>query len=132
MSALIIVSGVLWNLRSEVARACHPGRAVGLHANSINRRSWLGILRRAAGHIRFVGRTDNKARTTRVSRLKCAQMRQSRPCTLVAGGLVALAALSVARAQSANPVCQRLEAQLTSLDRGNADPARAEQIRRSE
>jgi len=59
-------------------------------------------------------------------------MRQSRPCTLVAGGLAALTALSVAHAQSANPVCQRLEAQLASLDRGNADPARAEQIRRSE
>ena len=35
-------------------------------------------------------------------------------------------------AQSANPTCQRLEAQLTSLDRGNADPARADQIRRAE
>jgi Protein of unknown function (DUF2865) len=41
-------------------------------------------------------------------------------------------ALSVAHAQSTSPVCQRLEAQLASLDRGNADPARAEQIRRSE
>lgn len=59
-------------------------------------------------------------------------MRQSRPSTLVAGGLVALAALSAAHGQSTNPVCQRLEAQLASLDRGNADPARAEQIRRSE
>src|SRR5262249_49513331 len=59
-------------------------------------------------------------------------MRQSRPSTLVAGGLVALAALSAAHGQSTNPVCHRLEAQLASLDRGNADPARAEQIRRSE
>ncbi len=32
----------------------------------------------------------------------------------------------------ANPTCQRLEAQLTSLDRGNSDPARAERIRRTE
>lgn len=32
----------------------------------------------------------------------------------------------------ASPVCQRLEAQLASLDRGNADPARADQIRRAE
>src|SRR5262245_66538888 len=59
-------------------------------------------------------------------------MRQSRPCTLVAGGLLVFAALSVAHAQSSNPMCQRLEAQLASIDRGNADPARAEQIRRTE
>jgi hypothetical protein len=31
-----------------------------------------------------------------------------------------------------NPVCARLEGQLASLDRGNVDPARAEQIRRYE
>ncbi|MBB1093185.1 DUF2865 domain-containing protein [Rhodopseudomonas pseudopalustris] len=31
-----------------------------------------------------------------------------------------------------NPVCPRLEAQLASIDRGGADPARAEQIRRYE
>ncbi|MFA6267424.1 MAG: DUF2865 domain-containing protein [Pseudolabrys sp.] len=37
-----------------------------------------------------------------------------------------------APAPSANPTCQRLEAQLTSLDRGNADPARADRIRRAE
>lgn len=37
-----------------------------------------------------------------------------------------------ALAQSANPVCQRLEGQLTSLERGNSDPARADQIRRAE
>jgi len=35
-------------------------------------------------------------------------------------------------AQSANPMCQRLEAQLASLDRGNNDPGRADQIRRAE
>ena len=31
-----------------------------------------------------------------------------------------------------NPACQQLEAQLTSLDRGNADPQRAQQIRGAE
>ena len=39
---------------------------------------------------------------------------------------------SVALAQSSNPTCQRLEAQLASLDRGNSDPARADKIRRAE
>ncbi len=37
-----------------------------------------------------------------------------------------------AQSQSSNPACQRLETQLATLDRGNADPARADQIRRSE
>ncbi len=46
--------------------------------------------------------------------------------------LAALTAMSAANAQSANPTCQRLEAQLASLDRGNADPQRAERIRRAE
>ena len=44
----------------------------------------------------------------------------------------ALASATGAQAQSANPTCQRLEAQLASLDRGNADPARAERIRKTE
>jgi hypothetical protein len=39
---------------------------------------------------------------------------------------------AAAFAQAASPYCQQLEAQLASLDRGNADPARAEQIRRAE
>jgi hypothetical protein len=39
-----------------------------------------------------------------------------------------LAASAAAFAQSPNPNCQRLEAQLASLDRGNSDPARAQQI----
>jgi len=48
-----------------------------------------------------------------------------------------LATASFAAAQpvppaSGNPACQRLEAQLTSLDRGNDDPARADAIRRAE
>src|SRR5262245_50682578 len=59
-------------------------------------------------------------------------MRVSRSWTFAAGALAALSGLAAAHAQSPNPVCQRLEAQLTSIDRGNADPARAEQIRRAE
>jgi Protein of unknown function (DUF2865) len=43
-----------------------------------------------------------------------------------------LAAPAAALAQAASPYCQQLEAQLASLDRGNDDPARAEQIRRAE
>jgi hypothetical protein len=34
--------------------------------------------------------------------------------------------------QSANPICQRLEGQLAMIDRGGADPAKADQIRRYE
>lgn len=55
---------------------------------------------------------------------------------LSAGWLLMLA--SHAQAQNppqggaANPVCQRLEAQLAAVDRGATDPARAEQIRRYE
>jgi len=46
--------------------------------------------------------------------------------------LTTLASCVGALAQSPNPACQRLEAQLASLDRGNNDPARADQIRRAE
>jgi hypothetical protein len=42
-----------------------------------------------------------------------------------------MAAVLPAYAQQ-SPVCTRLEAQLAAFDRGNADPARAEQIRRYE
>ncbi len=42
------------------------------------------------------------------------------------------AACTAAQAQSGNPLCQRLEAQLGALDRGNSDPAKADQIRRAE
>src|SRR5262245_61572043 len=48
--------------------------------------------------------------------------------TLVAASLT----FGAAHAQSLNPICPRLEAQLASLDRGNTDPARVEQIRRTE
>jgi hypothetical protein len=43
-----------------------------------------------------------------------------------------LAGTGAALAQSANPACQRLEGQLTSIDRGNDDPGRAEVVRRAE
>lgn len=54
--------------------------------------------------------------------------------TIIATTAAAIALISCAGAlaQSANPTCQRLEAQLAALDRGNSDPARAEQIRRAE
>jgi hypothetical protein len=51
---------------------------------------------------------------------------------LAAVTFTALSGIAAAQSQSSNPACQRLEAQLTTLDRGNADPARAEQIRRAE
>ena len=53
---------------------------------------------------------------------------------LAAAALLALSASGAAwaQSQSASPTCQRLEAQLTSLDRGNGDPARADRIRRAE
>lgn len=47
-----------------------------------------------------------------------------------AAGLCGTATLAQQPGQ--NPACQRLEAQLTALDRGNADPQRADQIRRAE
>jgi hypothetical protein len=52
--------------------------------------------------------------------------------------LAALAGADAARAQmaapapAANPVCTRLEAQLAAIDRGTADPARADQTRRAQ
>jgi len=55
-----------------------------------------------------------------------------RAVTLAAVTATTLAACIVAQAQAPNPACQRLEAQLASLDRGNSDPARADQIRRAE
>ncbi len=53
---------------------------------------------------------------------------------LAAVATTALLSGTVAWAQqpNPNPMCQRLEAQLTSLDRGNSDPQRADQIRRAE
>jgi hypothetical protein len=51
---------------------------------------------------------------------------------LAAVAMTTLASCVGALAQSQNPACQRLEAQLTSIDRGNSDPARAQQIRGAE
>jgi hypothetical protein len=51
--------------------------------------------------------------------------------TLAAAAALSLAA-TAALGQSTNPACQRLEAQLTALDRGNSDPTRAERIKRAE
>lgn len=51
---------------------------------------------------------------------------------LATAAVAMLAGLAAASAQSTNPTCQRLETQLATLDRGNADPARAEQIHRAE
>jgi Protein of unknown function (DUF2865) len=54
-------------------------------------------------------------------------------CTSVVVAALALSsAVALAQSQSDNPACQRLEAQLTALDRGNSDPARADQIRRAD
>jgi hypothetical protein len=50
----------------------------------------------------------------------------------VATAAIVYASCAGALAQAPSQACQQLEAQLTSLDRGNADPARAEQIRRAE
>jgi hypothetical protein len=49
-----------------------------------------------------------------------------------AAAAIVVSATAVAFAQAPNPVCQRLEAQLASLNGGNTDPARADQIRRAE
>lgn len=46
--------------------------------------------------------------------------------------LAALALIVPAQAQQGSPTCQRLETQLTALDRGNADPAQADRIRKAE
>jgi len=50
----------------------------------------------------------------------------------LAAAALALSPGAAALAQSQNPACQRLEAQLTSLDRGNDDPTRADQIRKAD
>jgi hypothetical protein len=51
---------------------------------------------------------------------------------LAAVAVTTLASCVAALAQVPNPICQRLETQLASLDRGNSDPARAQQIRAAE
>lgn len=51
---------------------------------------------------------------------------------LAAAAAIVASVSAAALAQTPNPSCQRLEAQLASLDRGNSDPARADQIRRAD
>jgi hypothetical protein len=51
--------------------------------------------------------------------------------TTIAAVVIALSSGALAQ-QSANPACQRLEGQLSALDRGNSDPARAGQIKAAE
>src|SRR5450631_4727008 len=51
---------------------------------------------------------------------------------LAATAAIVVSASAGAIAQAPKPACQRLEAQLTSLDNGNNDPARADQIRKAE
>ncbi|MGC1894066.1 MAG: DUF2865 domain-containing protein [Pseudolabrys sp.] len=63
--------------------------------------------------------------------LKCLHM-MGQFCKFAGAFIAASLTFGAAHGQSSNPVCPRLEAQLVSLDRGNADPARVEQIRRTE
>jgi Protein of unknown function (DUF2865) len=55
-----------------------------------------------------------------------------RGIVLTFAAAIALSPGAAVLAQSQNPACQRLEAQLTALDRGNNDPTRADQIRRAD
>ncbi len=52
--------------------------------------------------------------------------------SIAAAMFLSAGAAAWAQTLSPNPVCQRLEGQLTALDRGNSDPARAAQIRQAE
>ena len=58
-------------------------------------------------------------------------MRSMKSFLLVSAAML-LASGALAQTVSTNPACQRLEAQLTNVDRGTDDPARADQIRRAE
>ena len=55
-----------------------------------------------------------------------------RGIVLTFAAAIALSPGAAVLAQSQNPACQRLEAQLTALDRGNNDPTRADQICRAD
>ena len=106
-------------------RRRHPGGAAGFHAYPADRRGRLGILRRAAGHLRAARRADHcrrsalepafrsrtlrndrKARPGMVFRLECRAMRGS-SCKIVAAAMAIGVGLSTANAQSANPACQQ-------------------------
>ena len=51
---------------------------------------------------------------------------------LIAGTMLLTSVATWAQTPSPNPACQRMEAQLAALDRGNDDPTRASQIQRAE
>ncbi|HVZ52599.1 MAG TPA: DUF2865 domain-containing protein [Pseudolabrys sp.] len=53
-------------------------------------------------------------------------------CSAALAAALSLAACAGALAQAPNPACQQLEGQLTAIDRGNADPARAAELKRME
>jgi len=52
-----------------------------------------------------------------------------RKIVTAAAVILSAGAAAYAQAPSTNPVCQRLEGQLSALDRGNDDPQRADQIK---
>lgn len=60
------------------------------------------------------------------------RVRRMKRYPILLAAVFAFAGPAAAQTQQASPACQRLEAQLTSLDRGNSDPARADRIRRAE
>lgn len=62
----------------------------------------------------------------------CQLTRIAAAAAAITVSTAAIAQAPPAPAANPNPTCQRLEAQLTALDRGNADPARAQQIRAAE
>jgi Protein of unknown function (DUF2865) len=59
-------------------------------------------------------------------------MRNLLPAVTAAAIALSPVAWAQNQPQSQNPACQRLVAQLSAIDRGNADPTRADQIRRAE
>jgi hypothetical protein len=61
-----------------------------------------------------------------------SRYRQVLPALLVLAGIPAWAQDVPSQTPAQNPVCTRLEAQLSSVDRGAGDPARADQIKRYE
>jgi len=74
--------------------------------------------------------SQRRANHTKVPDMRRLAFRLAAAAALTLSG--SAAALAQITAQSPNPTCQRLEAQLTSLDRGNSDPVRADQIKRAE
>ncbi len=63
---------------------------------------------------------------------RVATVALSAACAMLATQALAQGVPPPQGAPAANPICQRLEAQLAAVDRGGTDPSRAEQIRRYE